>query len=94
MHHILVLGIISIWKAASKEYKDNLKFFLIIYKDALITLSGGRSGRGASNQRPPAERGPGPFKGPASYPQLCWWSLIFNPIKKPELTWIYPLTHY
>jgi hypothetical protein len=28
------------------------------------------------NQRPPAERGPGPFEGPASYPQLCWWSLI------------------
>jgi hypothetical protein len=29
-----------------------------------------------TNQRPPAERGPGPFEGPASYPQLCWWSLI------------------
>jgi len=21
--------------------------------------------------------GPGPFQGPSSYPQLCWWSLIF-----------------
>jgi hypothetical protein len=20
--------------------------------------------------------GPGPFQGPSSYPQLCWWSLI------------------
>jgi hypothetical protein len=29
-----------------------------------------------TNQRSPAERGPGPFEGPASYPQLCWWSLI------------------
>ena len=29
-----------------------------------------------TNQRPPAEPGPGPFEGPASYPQLCWWSLI------------------
>jgi len=29
-----------------------------------------------TNQRPPAERGPGPFEGPSSYPQLCWWSLI------------------
>jgi tetratricopeptide (TPR) repeat protein len=29
------------------------------------------------NQRPPAERGPGPLDGPSSYPQLCWWSLIF-----------------
>jgi hypothetical protein len=27
------------------------------------------------NQRPPAERGP--FQGPSSYPQLCWWSLIY-----------------
>jgi len=26
------------------------------------------------NQRPPAE--PGPFEGPSSYHQLCWWSLI------------------
>ena len=30
-----------------------------------------------TNQRPPAERGPGPFEGPSSYPQLCWWSLIY-----------------
>jgi hypothetical protein len=22
--------------------------------------------------------GPGPFQGPSSYPQLCWWSLIFK----------------
>ena len=22
--------------------------------------------------------GPGPFQGPSSYPQLCWWSLIFS----------------
>jgi hypothetical protein len=29
-----------------------------------------------TNQRPPAERGPSPFEGPSSYPQLCWWSLI------------------
>ena len=29
------------------------------------------------NQRPPAERGPGPFQGPSSSPQLCRWSLIF-----------------
>jgi hypothetical protein len=32
-----------------------------------------------TNQRPPAERGPSPFEGPASYPQLCWWSLIGQP---------------
>jgi hypothetical protein len=31
-----------------------------------------------SNQRPPAERGSGPFEGPSSYPQLCWWSLILS----------------
>jgi hypothetical protein len=30
------------------------------------------------NQRPPAERSPGPFEGPTSYPQLCWWSLIIK----------------
>jgi hypothetical protein len=30
------------------------------------------------NQRPSAEHGPGPFQGPSSYPQLCWWSLIWN----------------
>ena len=30
-----------------------------------------------TNQRPPAERGPGPFYAPSPYPQLCWWSLIF-----------------
>jgi hypothetical protein len=30
------------------------------------------------NQRPPAVRGPGPFEGPASYPQLCWWSLVLG----------------
>ena len=29
-----------------------------------------------TNQRSPAERGPGPFEGPSSYLQLCWWSLI------------------
>jgi len=29
-----------------------------------------------TNQRPPAERGPGPFEGPSSYPKLCWWSLM------------------
>jgi hypothetical protein len=29
-----------------------------------------------TNQRPPAE--PGPFQGPSSYPQLCWWSLIIG----------------
>ena len=34
------------------------------------------------NQRPPAEHGPGPFKGPSSYPQLCWWSLICGLIRK------------
>jgi len=27
------------------------------------------------NLRPPAEPS-GPFKGPSSYHQLCWWSLI------------------
>jgi hypothetical protein len=31
-----------------------------------------------TNQRPPAERGPGPFEGPSSYPQLCWRSLILS----------------
>ena len=25
------------------------------------------------NQRPSAERGPSPFQGPSSYPQLCRW---------------------
>ena len=30
-----------------------------------------------TNQRPPAERGPGPFKGPSLYSQLCWGSLIW-----------------
>ena len=30
-----------------------------------------------TNQRPPAERGPGPFEVSSSYPQLCWWSLIW-----------------
>jgi hypothetical protein len=30
------------------------------------------------NQRPPAEPSPGPFEGPTSYPQLCWWSLIMG----------------
>jgi hypothetical protein len=30
------------------------------------------------NQRPPAERDPGPFEGLVSYPQLCWWSLILQ----------------
>jgi hypothetical protein len=29
-----------------------------------------------TNQRPPAERDPGPFEGPTPSPQLCWWSLI------------------
>jgi len=24
--------------------------------------------------------GPGPFQGPSSYPQLCWWSLIRDEI--------------
>jgi hypothetical protein len=28
------------------------------------------------DQRPVADHGPGPFEGPTSYPQLCWWSLI------------------
>ena len=28
------------------------------------------------NQRLPAEQGSGPFQGPSSDPQLCWWSLI------------------
>jgi hypothetical protein len=28
------------------------------------------------NQRPPAERDPGPFEEPSSYLQLCWWSLM------------------
>jgi len=28
------------------------------------------------NQRPPAEVAPAPSRGPSSYPQLCWWSLI------------------
>ena len=33
--------------------------------------------KNGTNQRPPAERVPGPFEGPSSFPQLCWWSLIF-----------------
>jgi hypothetical protein len=32
--------------------------------------------KGVINQRSPAEHGSGPFEGPSSYPQLCWWSLI------------------
>ena len=35
------------------------------------------TGNVAKDQRSPAERGPGPFQGPSSYPQLCWWSLIY-----------------
>jgi len=35
-----------------------------------------------TNQRPAAERAPGPFEGPSSYTQLCWWSLILRPINK------------
>jgi hypothetical protein len=31
-----------------------------------------------TNQRPPAEPIPSPFEGPASYPQLYWWSLIWT----------------
>jgi hypothetical protein len=31
-----------------------------------------------TNQRPPAERVPGPFQGSSSYPQLCWWSMIYE----------------
>jgi len=34
-----------------------------------------------TNQRPAAERGPGLFEGPSSYPQLCWWSLILCLLK-------------
>ena len=30
-----------------------------------------------TNQRSAAECGPGHFQGPSSYPQLCWWSLIW-----------------
>jgi len=29
-----------------------------------------------TNQRLPAEQGPGPFEGPFSFALLCWWSLI------------------
>jgi hypothetical protein len=29
-----------------------------------------------TNQRPPAERGPGPPRGAILIPLLCWWSLI------------------
>jgi hypothetical protein len=36
----------------------------------------GKCAMPGTHQRPPAERGPGPFEGPASSPQLCWWSLI------------------
>jgi DNA ligase-1 len=30
-----------------------------------------------TNQRPPAERGSGPFEESTSYLHLCWWSLIW-----------------
>jgi hypothetical protein len=31
-----------------------------------------------TNQRSPAEQGPGPFEEPSSYPRFFWWSLIFS----------------
>ena len=31
-----------------------------------------------TNQRSPAEQGPGPIEGLSSSPQLCWWSLIWQ----------------
>jgi hypothetical protein len=37
------------------------------------------------NQRPPAERGPGPFAGPSSYRLLCYWSLILYQL--PHIKW-------
>ena len=31
-----------------------------------------------TTQRSPGEQGPSPFEGPSSYPQLCWWLLIWR----------------
>jgi hypothetical protein len=42
-----------------------------------------------TNQRPQAERSPGPFERPTSYPQLCLWSLIDRdfPTGSKDLCW-------
>jgi hypothetical protein len=61
--------------------RHGYKYLLIAVVPAgfcLVVSPVGAAGQSedVTNQRPPAERDPGPFEGPASYPQLCWWSLI------------------
>jgi hypothetical protein len=34
------------------------------------------------------QRWPGPFQGPSSYPELCWWSLI------KELVWFFKCPNF
>jgi hypothetical protein len=60
-----------------KSDKDMIKIIFSIYAKAHDNRNKQHEAKILfTYQRPPAERGPGPFEGPSSYPQLCWWSLI------------------
>jgi hypothetical protein len=71
------MSVVQLLIKTDKSDKDMAKLIFSIYVKAHDNSKKQHEAKILfTNQRPPAEHGPGPFEGPSSYPQLCWWSLI------------------